>query len=157
MLDGSRSVARAGEQIDTYEWVLSNGKKVKGDSVKLTYEHAGMYTEELIVRTNKGAEDRDYIQVRVYEKERGKNVAYGWVYHTPLRDIQAGQEVLFWNRLVNTIPPVMIDFGDGSPPVVIEKETKHAYNKAGIYTVTYNAKGPEDEPIIAKMKVVVGK
>lgn len=157
LLDASRSLARPGQQINKYQWKLSNGKKVKGDTAKITYKQPGMYTEELIVRTEKGGEDRDYIQVRVYEKGRGNHIAYGWVYHTPLRNIHAGKEVLFWNRLLKTTAPVMIDFGDNSPPKVIDKEATHIYGKAGIYTVTYTSKGPENEAVSAKMKVVVEK
>lgn len=154
-LDGSRSVPRQGRKITTYQWRLHNDKVIKEPKVQVSYRKPGLYSEELVVRTNDGSEDRDFVQVRVYDPNRGRHVSKGWFYHTPVRGIRPGTKVLFWNRLYVTRGRVAIDFGDGTPPETIDKEIYHTYNKPGIYTVTLRATNPTAEPAVLKMRVVV--
>jgi murein DD-endopeptidase MepM/ murein hydrolase activator NlpD len=154
-LDGSRSLARPGEQIASCQWRLHDGTCVQQPETELVFEAPGLYSEELIVRTQKGNEARDYAQVRVYDPTRGRDMVRGWAYHRPVRGITPGQPVTFWNRLVGTRSDVQLDFGDGSPPEVIKNEIVHAYDQPGVYTASYHATGPDGEPATIKMCVVV--
>lgn len=153
-LDASRSIAREGQSIASYQWKLSDGRQVDDVFAKIRYTKPGLYTEELLVKTRSGATDRDFIQVRVWDVDHPKPVAMGWVFYYPVRDVKAGTPVLFWERLRNTKTPIKIDFGDGDRSV-IEKELYHTYKKPGRYAVTFSATGPREEPITEKLEVVI--
>lgn len=155
LLDASRSQAGPGETIASYEWRLHDGRRVHEATAQMVYSAPGLYSEELIVRTANGAEARDYAQVRVYDRKRGPNMVTGWVYHDPTRSIKPGHPVTFWNRLSNTRSEVRVDFGDGSPVEVIHENTIHAFPSPGLFTVSFVTSGPEDEPAMARMCVVV--
>ena len=154
-LDATRSVPRPGREIVGYEWHLHDGRILYQPTVQLTYDEPGLYSEELIVHLDNGAQGRDFAQVRIYDPPRGTNIASGWIHYSPVRGVIAGAEVLFWNRLGNTAGAVTINFGDGSPSQTIGSETVHAYQQPGIYTVTLEATGPESEPVTVKTYVVV--
>lgn len=152
-LDARRSIARPGDPIKYFIWKLHNGKEVNDVNAIVEYDKPGLYTEELMIVTEGGAVDRDFIQVQVYGAE-GKNIGRGWAYYYPVRDIQVGTPVLFWNKLLNTTTPVIIDFGDGKISEM-EEEITHHYKNPGNYVVTLFAKGPRSEPITVKLEVVV--
>ena len=154
-LDGSRSIARPGKRIDSYVWRLHDGRAVKGPAARMKYESPGLYSEELTIRTTDGCEDRGYAQVRVFDPKRGRNIAGGWVHYTPVRGVRPGTEVLFWNRLRNTVGPATIDFGDGSPCQTIGKELRHTFKAPGLYVVTFTSRGPANEPVAVRTRVVV--
>jgi len=154
-LDSSRSAARPGRKIAAFSWRLHDGSAAAGPLARIRYDRPGLYSEELIVRTDDGAEDRDFAQVRIFDPARGNRIAYGWAYHSPVRGARPGDDVLFWNRLMGVTGPVKIDFGDGSPPQEIKAETRHAYARPGMHTVALTSRGPDDEPATIKMRVVV--
>jgi murein DD-endopeptidase MepM/ murein hydrolase activator NlpD len=155
-LDASRSLARPGRRIAFYRWRLSDGRESDGPTVTTRYTTPGLYSEELVVRTEDGAEDRDFAQVRVWTGEKSPEpVAHGWLHYTPVRGIRPGVDVSFWNRLTRTTGDVTLDFGDATPPQVIKPETRHAYTRPGLYTVTLTARGPADVPTTIKTRVVV--
>jgi len=154
-LDATRSLARPGRSIASHTWVLHDGSRVERTHAEFTYDRPGLYSEELIVRADDGSEDRDYLQVRIYLPEAGRSLARGWMYHWPQREIRPGTAVLFWNRLMGTQEPALIDFGDGSPPQTIRAECVHSYDRAGTYTARLDSRGPGDEPVTLKMRVVV--
>ena len=156
-LDGSRSVARPGRKIVSHRWQLHDGTTANSPQATVRYERPGLYSEELTVTADDGSEDRDFAQVRVYDPDpaHARKIAYGWVHYSPARGIKPGAEVLFWNRLINTAGPVTIDFGDGSAPQPVRAEATHAYDKPGAYAVTFSGKGPRNEPVTVKVRVVV--
>ncbi|MBN1671554.1 MAG: peptidoglycan DD-metalloendopeptidase family protein [Kiritimatiellae bacterium] len=153
-LDGARSVARPGRRVTSHVWRLHDGRVVANPVAQAHYDAPGLYSEELIVKADDGSEDRDYLQVRVYRSDLSANIAKGWIHHTPTRGIQPGTEVLFWNRLKNT-SGAKIDFGDGTAPQSMGSEIRYAYAEPGLYTVTLTGNGPGDEPVMARMRVVV--
>lgn len=155
-LDATRSIARKGDAIVSYTWKLHDGELKNSSKVNLSYRSPGLYTEEVLVKTNSGAEDRDFVQVRVFDSA-GKvhDLAYGWAVYNPVRNIRPGTKVLFWNRLVNTKRPVLINFGDGSDVTVIEKEIYHRFKLPGRYVVSLSSAGSGGEPVTLKMEVVV--
>ncbi|MEO9021826.1 MAG: PKD domain-containing protein [Ginsengibacter sp.] len=156
LLDATRSLARKGETIKSYTWELHNGEIKNSSKIVLRYQHPGLYTEQLTVKTVSGAEDRDFVQIRVFDSTvNKKNIAYGWAAYDPVRDIHPNTKVLFWNRLINTKGTVLMNFGDGSGATIISKEMYHAYKAKGRYVVTLSSHSNNDEPITIKMEVVV--
>lgn len=154
-LDASRCVARPGRRIVSARWTLHDGRTLDGERGEVTFAKAGLYAEELAIRTEDGFEARDYLQVRVFDPARGREMAAGWVYQTPARGVRPGQRVLFWNRLRNTTAPVTVDFGDGSEPQTVEREIGHEFGHAGICTVTFSSRGPGEEPVTVKLPVTI--
>ncbi|HRP55316.1 PKD domain-containing protein [Agriterribacter sp.] len=155
VLDATRSIAREGEQIKSYSWKLHTGEIRDSSTITVHYDRPGLYTEELTVKTASGAEDRDFLQVRVFDTVKNKKLAYGWAVYDPVRNIKPGTSVLFWNRLVNTKGPVLIDFGDGTAAVPVNKEIYHIYKTKGRYVTTLSSNSIFDEPVTIKMEVVV--
>ena len=154
-LDGSRTVCRDGEEIESYQWTLHDGQTVNQQVVKLKYTSPGYYSEELTVKTASGAIDKDFLQVRVNDQNSTGKIAYGWAYYSPVRNIKPGQDILFWNRLINTAGDVKINYGDGTDIQIIRDEIIHSYNKSGIYTVELSSRGSNNEPVSVKMEVIV--
>ena len=110
---------------------LHDGREVHGPVAEVRYDRPGLYSETLVVRTADGDEDRDHAQVRIYDPERGRRMAFGWFYHAPVRGIRPGDEVTFENRLIRAGEDVRIDFGDGSEPEAIRDLARHAYRGPG--------------------------
>jgi hypothetical protein len=156
-LDGSRSVARPGRKVTSHRWKLHDGRTIDAAQAGVRYDRPGLYSEELTVTLDDGSQDRDFAQVRVYDPDpaKARKIAYGWAYYSPVRGIKPGTQVLFWNRLINTAGPVTVDFGDGSVPQPVRSEATHAYGNPGAYTVTLSGRGPGDEPLTVRLRVVV--
>ncbi len=156
LLDATRSITRKDEIVKSYTWELHNGEIKNSPKVVLRYQHPGLYTEQLTVKTISGAEDRDFVQIRVFDSTvNKKDIAYGWAAYDPMRDIHPNTMVRFWNRLINTRSPVSINFDDGSNVTTINKEIYHAYKLKGRYVVTLSSDSFNGEPITIKMEVVV--
>jgi len=118
-------------------------------------DRPGLFSEELRLLADDGSEDRDYAQLRVWNTKPGAAFAAGWFYHWLVRGARAGTPVLFWNRLFGTTGPVEIALGDGSNPVQMGQEITHAYAKAGLYRAALRSRGPADEPVEVRMRVVI--
>jgi hypothetical protein len=154
-LDASRSLARPGRRIVRYQWRLHNDREIEGPRTSVQADRPGLFSEELRLLADDGSEDRDYAQLRVWNTQSGAAFAAGWFYHWPVRGARPGTQILFWNRLFGTTGPVEIDFGDDSKPVRIGQEITHAYGKAGLYTAALRSRGPADEPVEVRMRVVI--
>jgi murein DD-endopeptidase MepM/ murein hydrolase activator NlpD len=154
-LDGSRSIAREGGNISDFTWRLHDGRQVNTAEIDVQYDHPGLYSEMLIVHTDHGNEDHDFLQVRIYDAAHPRDIAFGWFYHTPVRGIQPGDPVEFTNRLMNTKGEVTIDFGEGTPPQPIHETIRHSYEKPGVYAASLRAMSKNDEPATIRMRVVV--
>jgi len=155
VVDASRTVARPGRRIVRYRWLLHDGREVEDVRATVQAGKPGLYSQELRVWADDGREDRDYVQLRVWDAERRERIGAGWFYHSPLRGARAGSPVRFWNRLQGVTAPVTIDFGDGSPATTIDRELSHVYATAGVFTAKLLSRGPEDEPLEVRMRVVI--
>jgi len=154
-IDGSRSICRDGEKIESWQWKLHDGQIVNQPVTVLKYNSPGYYSEELTVKTEGGTIDSDFLQVRVFEENSTRKIAYGWAYYYPVRNIKPGMDIVFWNRLINTDTEVKIDFGDGTAAQTIKEEIKHSYDHSGNYIVELSSRGPANEPVSVKLEVVV--
>jgi len=153
-LDASRSICRNNEKIKTYQWRLHDGTIVNQPIIKIKYETQGYYSEELLVKTVNGDIDKDFLQVRVNDLNSTKEIAYGWAYYYPIRNIKTGQNILFWNR-IKSKTDVLINFGDGTAIQTIKDEIFHSYSKSGNYTVELSSKGFNNEPVSVKLEVII--
>ncbi len=154
-LDASRSFDRNTLPLKSVQWKLSDGTVENNFISSITYSKPGIYSEELLVETEDGYTDRDFLYVTVYDTTGANNTATGWAYYYPVRDIKAGDEVIFWNRLAGTISDVMINYGDDSSWEIIGAEAKHIFKTAGKFVVTLKSTGPGNAPVTLKMEVVV--
>ncbi len=155
-LDATRSLTYKKSKV-SYSWKLSNGKVANTAKTTMIYSEPGLYAEELIVKNKNGSVDRDFLYVRVYDLSRKNNIAMGWAYYYPIRNIKTGDKILFWNRLNRTTSDVKINFGDNDNWSVINSETTYSYSKPGRYVVILKSTGPGNEPVMLKMEVVVEK
>jgi murein DD-endopeptidase MepM/ murein hydrolase activator NlpD len=154
-LDASRSICRDKEKIKSYQWRLHDGTIVNQPVTKVKYPNPGFYSEELLVETERGDIDKDFLQIRVNDINSTKDYAWGWAYYSPVRNIKPGQSILFWNRIVNIKADMFIDFGDGTVVHTIKEEIYHSYNKSGNYTVELSSKGINNEPVSVKLEVII--
>ncbi len=158
VLDAGRSFTRKMSPVKNYQWKLSNGQIAETPQTEISYSRPGLYAEELLVETEEGYQDRDFLSVRVYDPERVGRVedGYGWwAYYYPIRGIKPGTPVLFWNRLNAAHSDVKINYGDYSGWETIKRETTHKYRESGSYVVTLQSTGAENEPLTLKMEVIV--
>ena len=137
--------------------LTADGRVVEGAEADVTYEKPGQYSETLVVRTDTGAEDHDYLQVRIYDPERGRDIARGWIYHHPVRGISPGTVVTFENRVLNDGNGAVFDFGDGSEPKEVGeyRDVEHVYETPGIYDVALAAENAHGEKTTIRMRVIV--
>lgn len=154
-LDAGRSFDSNNLPLKSVQWNLSNGTIENNYISSITYSEPGIYCEELTVETEDGYTDKDFLYVTVYDTTGANNTASGWAYYYPVRGIQAGNEVIFWNRLAGTISDVMINYGDDSKWETIGAEAKYIFKDAGKYVVTMKSTGPGNAPVTLKMEVVV--
>lgn len=154
-LDGSRSVARPGRTIKSYQWKLHDGTIVNDSITTVVYTQPGLYSEELIVEADNGSIDKNYLQVIVSTSDLQTNNIWGHFYYHPSREIYPGTVVTFANKL--RVDNLQIDFGDGTPPqaVSFDSRSKHAYAHPGIYTVKLSGNGKNGEPAAIQLRLVV--
>lgn len=156
-LDASRSLARPGQRITSTCWELQDGRRIEKPIAETVYDKPGLYSEMLTVTADDGSVDIDFLQVRVYDPARGHNIARGWVHMHPGRGLVPGMTALFWNR-VRPVEDSVIDFGDGSPAVPFGEfggSVEHVYVKSGLHIATVTGRGPENEPITVRLRVIV--
>ncbi len=174
-LDGSRSWARSG-RIQSYEWTLSEGSKMRGATARTTYDRPGTYSEILKVRDARGHTAYDFAVVQVSARLTGGveeqdmpptiHAAFA-----PTEDLRPGQPIAFLVRTCRTIEGQETwDFGDGSPLVTVTSDgcadpqgdhgyarTEHAYAKPGDYLVSVERSNSRREKATARLHVRVGR
>lgn len=155
VIDGSNSVARRGRRIVAYQWRLHDGKIVDAAVARVKCAKRGLFSEELIVKLDDGSEEKDFLQLRVYDPKQATPIARGWMHYSPTRGIQPETEITFWNRFAD-MKNVQLDLGDGTRKPFSGQVT-HKYKEPGLYTVTATGEGPYDEPATVRLRVVVEK
>ena len=175
MLDGSKSWARTG-QIESYEWILSDGSKVRGAAIGKTYDHPGTYSETLKVRDSRGNTAYDFAVVQISARLRGRveeedmpptiHAAFA-----PSMDLRVGQPITFLVRTCRTVKGHETwDFGDRTPLVTVTSDgcadpqgergyarTEHAYAKPGDYLVSVERENLRGEKAAARLHIRIGK
>ena len=155
VLDGSRSLAAPGRRIAACSWTLHDGTVVEGPVAAVACDAPGLFSERLTVVADDGSTDHDFAQLRVYGPARGGDLAFGWLYYHPLRQVLPGTPVRFAARFANLSGPMAIDFGDGWPGQLIDDDAEHAYRRPGTYVVSVHGVGPAGQPVQAQVRVHV--
>src|SRR5690606_24660802 len=106
------------------------------------------------VTANDGSVDVDFLQVRVYEPARGRAIARWWVHMHPGRGLTPGMTALLWNRL-DYAENVVTDFGGGPTAEHFGTAAEHVYKQSGLHIVTVTGRGPKDEPVTVRLRVIV--
>jgi murein DD-endopeptidase MepM/ murein hydrolase activator NlpD len=155
VLDGSRSIARSERKIVSYQWRMHDGKISDEPYARLKCDKRGLFSEELIIKLDDGSEERDYLQVRVYDPKQPTPIARGWMHYAPTRGIRPETDILFWNRFTD-FKNAQIDFGDGTRRA-FSSQIVHKYKEPGLYTITATGTGPYDEPATVRLRLIVEK
>ncbi len=174
-LDGSRSWSRAGE-IAGYEWTFTGGGSASGPTVERIYEKAGMFSEVLKVTDAAGHASYDFAVVQVVERqdpdpdtERVPPTIHP-TFH-PTTNLRPGDPVTFQVRTFRTTAgKEKWDFGDGSPPVMVQSDgnvethakdgyavTTHSFSESGDYLVSVERTNERGETAVARLLVRVGE
>ena len=158
VLDGSNSLVWGGSRIVEWRWVLPDGKTVNGARAETSIAAPGAYTAALWIKDDRGAEDVDFCQIKVYTRDHPeKGMPHIFMTVSPTQDIKPGQAVIFrfWFQGEGG-SPMTVDFGDGTKLIGRESyaEIRHAFKTPGIHIVEAggNAGG---RPVSQKLKVVV--
>jgi len=147
-LDGSKSWHFLGRKhIRTFEWILSDGRRVKKPHVTCRYNSPGHYSEVLMITDDEGRTSFDIVVVQVFDPKKPLPVppaihAAFW----PTIGIRPGQEVIFKVRTFGVKPKEgfeLWDFGDGSPKMKTQSDGNvDPHNPKGYATIKHRYKAP---------------
>jgi hypothetical protein len=166
VFDSSNSMVWGGSKIVKWRWNLPDGRTVKQAQAEMTFDKVGTYVATLWVKDNRGVEDVDFCQVKVYSTPDPKaTTPHILMTYTPTCDIPPGRPVLFRFWLQGPLPPLpkgeagslfRVDFGDGTAPADWQSgvELQHGFKKAGLYIVTATCQ-VAGNPVMQKQKVIV--
>lgn len=144
-LSGANSWAK--QEIQSYEWTLSDGSSRSGMEVDMTYEHPGTYSEIVKVTDIEGNYDYDFATVVVFKDNNSiKRPPRIHAAFYPTRGIEPGDKVYFQVRARETTDGYDVwDFDDGSEPVAVKSnidEGNHA--KVGYSIISHRFEEPGD-------------
>jgi hypothetical protein len=156
--DGSNSLAWGGGRIVEWRWAFPDGQTVRQAKATKTFERPGAYVAALWVKDDKGAEDVDFCQVKVFSKPTAEPaMPHIFMTYTPTQNIRPDQPVTFrfWFQGSGG-GPIKVNFGDGTRIADYQSNTEvqHAFKKPGIHVVTAQCEAA-GKPIMQKLKVVV--
>jgi hypothetical protein len=158
-LDGSNSLIWGGGKIVEYRWVLPGGETVNKPKAETTFDKPGAYVAALWVKDDKGAQDVDFCQIKVYSKDKPeKGMPHIFMTYHPTQDIRPDQPVIFrfWFQGTGEGGPIKVDFDDGTlvPEYKSYTELPHRFTEPGIHIVTARCEA-EGKPIEQKLKIMV--
>ena len=158
LFDGSNSLAFGDRKIVDWRWVFHDGQTVHAAKTERSFDRPGAYVASLWVKDDKGAEDVDFCQVKVYSRQRRENaMPHIFMTHTPTEGIRPDRPVRFkfWFQGKGDAA-ITVDFGDGTRTTDYRSYTEiaHRFKTAGIHIVTAQCESA-GMPITQKMKVVV--
>jgi len=140
VFDGSNSLAWGGRNIVEWRWVFPDGRTVRTAQAKRAFEKPGAHVVALWVRDDRGAEDVDFCQVKVFSRSNPEQaMPHIFMTHTPATEVETDQPVSFrcWFQGQGN-PPIELDFGDGTRVSNYRSytEVRHRFNTPGIHIVT---------------------
>jgi len=157
--DASKSLA-FNSKIVSYKWIFPDGSIAAGEKTQKTFTDPGVYAVTLHIKDNKGNEDVDFCNVKVFAKSAPKNpMPTIFASCIPSLGVRQKQNVTFrfWLPADQGNQKLLkIDFGDGA---IIDdykpySEVTHKFTKPGIYIVTAQIR-LDGKNIVQKQKVVV--
>lgn len=123
-----------------YFWDFGDGTTGEGKTITHKYSVSGVYTVTLRVEDNEGFIDMDTVCVNILNKPPTAKAEVDKV------TVYEGEEVQFYGYTTDTEYEnlsYLWDFGDGT--YAFSKNTKHAYQKSGIYSTKFMVRDEEGE------------
>ena len=156
--DGANSLAFGGSRIVEWRWSFEDGQTLKQAKAEKVFDKPGAYVATLWVKDDKGAEDVDFCQVKVFSDAAPENaMPHTFMSYTPTEDIRPNQPLRFrfWFQGEGA-GPIRVDFDDGTQEADYKSyaELAHSFKTPGIHIVTARCEA-EGKPITGKLKVVV--
>ncbi len=155
-LSGELSKSHINKKL-SFEWILSNGKRIRGETAEMTYSRPGYYSEILKVTDSAGNTEYDNTQVEIFDPKTFSAGAMDskvfpasiHLAYWPTMNIKTNQPVTFKVRSFRTKQGgETIDFGDGGKPVFVQSDgntvkldpngyatVSHSFEKPGTYLV----------------------
>jgi murein DD-endopeptidase MepM/ murein hydrolase activator NlpD len=160
VLDGSHSLAWGGNKIASYRWVFPDGQTVNNRRAEKTFDRPGAYVAELRIKDDRGAEDVDFCQIKVFTKGNPeKGIPHIYMSYVPTEAIHLGQPVRFRFWLQGSgAGPIRVDFDDGTHLENYQPYTEfqHRFKTPGLHVLTARCDA-SGKPIVQKLKVVVDR
>ena len=158
VFDGSNSLAFGGKIVE-WRWVFHDGEEVKQVRAEKIFDKPGAYVAALWVKDDKGAEDVDFCQIKVFSRANPEDgMPHIFMTYTPAEDIRCGQAVRlrFWFQGKGNPGPIRVDFDDGTQVADYTSYAvlTHRFKTPGIHIVTASC-DCEGKPIMNKTKVIV--
>lgn len=159
VLDGSNSLAFGGKIVE-WRWVFHDGQTVREARAEKVFDKPGAYVAALWVKDDKGAEDVDFCQVKVFSAAAPESVMpHLFMTHTPTEDIRPEQpmRLRLWFQGKGS-PPIQVDFDDGTHVADYQSyaELTHSFKMPGIHIVTAQTT-VDGTAVMQKQKIVVGR
>jgi len=156
--DGSNSLVWGRGKIVEWRWVFPDGEAVKQAKARKKFDRPGAYVAALWVKDDKGTEDVDFCQVKVYSRPTPEPaMPHIFMTYTPTQNIRVNQPVTFrfWFQGSGG-GPMKVDFGDGTQVADYRSytELQHGFKMSGIHVVTAQCE-TAGKPITQKLKVAV--
>ena len=122
------------------------------------FDRPGAYVAALWVKDDKGGEDVDFCQVKVYSRPTPEPaMPHIFMTYTPTENIRPNQPVTFrfWFQGSGG-GPIKVDFDDGTQLADYRSyaELQHGFKTPGVHVVTAQCEA-DGKPIMQKLKVVV--
>lgn len=142
------------DDIVEYEWNFGlEGSSQVGQKVDFTYEKAGQYTVDLLVRDSTGEENHATLSITV--EEQGVKA----LINAEPEEGTAPLTINFDGSSSSTFNGKIVsyewDFGDGSPKSVTGAGISHKYNDVGTYTVKLKVTTNGNESAIAEKIIYI--
>jgi murein DD-endopeptidase MepM/ murein hydrolase activator NlpD len=156
--DGSNSLIWGGGKIVQWRWTFPDGETVKQAKAHNKFDRPGAYVASLWIKDDKGAEDVDFCQVKVYSRPTPEPaMPHIFMTCTPTQNVRPNQPVMFrfWFQ-GNGGGPIKVDFDDGTQVADYHSytELQHAFKTPGVHVVTAQCDAA-GKPITQKLKVIV--
>jgi hypothetical protein len=156
--DGSNSIVWGGGRIVERRWVFPDGETIAQTKAEKTFHRPGAYVVALWVKDDRGNEDVDFCQVKVFSQLAAEPaMPHLFMTYTPTEKIQPDQTVSFrfWFQGRGG-GPIKVDFGDGTELADYQpySELRHGFRTPGIHVVTAQCEAVGN-PIMQELKVVV--
>ena len=158
ILDAADSLAFGGGRIVERRWTFHDGQAVNQARAEKVFDHPGSYIATLWVKDDRGAEDVDFCQIKVFSQANPeKAMPHIFMTSTPTQEIRPDQPVTFrcWFQGKGA-DSFKVDFGDGTQLVDCRSytELRHRFRTVGTHIVTAQCE-VAGLPIMQKHEVVV--
>ena len=157
--DGSNSLVWGGGKIVQCRWVFPDGETIRQAKARKQFDRPGAYVAALWIKDDKGGEDVDFCQVKVYSRQdaRAGHAAHLHDLHADAeRPPQPAGDVPLLVSREDGGGPINVDFDDGTQVADYRSytELQHAFKTPGVHVVTAQCDAA-GKPIMQKLKVVV--